>query len=399
MWAAKRLLPLEVQVNPVLKAAYLAGTIADIYGQPYQRASYNIPPGWSVFCDTGVGVDSCSTSYAILDASCPVGGGAQQVQTLSAWNSNTNNNTGRMRKIPGAQWLYIAEFQHWGGGTPAGFVPSVTPPYEINSTYRFQGALQIRQTVANSAPLSAHPATPIYHKFGVWHYGQRAYPLAQVDPEVLPIGEPVDQPRQAVVQKVGALNPWRVPAYQPIRGPFRDGLTQLDRPMKESKQQKVLASDGHTRPASSSSSAVRRPPNRKTTKEVKLRPGTHMAAKVFGALTEFSDLLHALRGALPKKLRGRPHTLQDEFGIVWSNFDKIDWKEALINALTNELEDRIFGQLGQVGKRASSKLGRPVGVNTGPADDLIKGAKPPKGAKPDEIKAAVRFAVEHSGLF
>lgn len=396
-WAAQNL-----RSNPIIKAYNLYKMTGGLIAGATQLNPNHYPAGWTVFCDTGVAVQSCATIYANLDAVCPVGGGSQSIVTLDNYNASTDFGQGKMRHLVGAQHRYIAEF--YGYIIPGdGFFPGA-PPIGTNSTYRWHKALQIRQDVANSAPLSAHPGVPKYLKFGLYIYPEYPWPLATVDPEVLPIRKEVAPIKKAQrLQKARVLNPFRVPSYQPVRGPYR-GIIDLavDVKAEPKAEEKTEHTVGHNQPPSTTTTTtgVRQPP-RKGEKETKVKAygkgaftAYQLANKVFGNLTEFSDLLHALTGALPKKYRHPGHSIQSEFANVYRNWDKIDWKQALINVLTNEIEDRIFGKVGSLSKKASQKAGRNlVGFQYGPLDDLLKGAKPPKGSRPDYIKNVVTRAV------
>jgi hypothetical protein len=129
---------------------------------------------------------------------------------------------------------------------------------------------------------------------------------------------------------------------------------------------------------------AKRPGKRK--KEAKLVMGlTGKIAAAVNFVTESSDLIRALHGALPPKYRAPRTTVVDPktgktFTVpppphkmaeaIYRNFDKMDWPKALKRVIENEAGDRFYGNIGQAGakaNRAASKTGVRVQIGLGPA--------------------------------
>jgi len=103
---------------------------------------------------------------------------------------------------------------------------------------------------------------------------------------------------------------------------------------------------------------------------IKKSPGA-FAGAAFGAVTEALDIVDALYKALPKEKRDRHASYQDKLIAISQNLDDIDWTDALINLLENEVKDRAAAALSKrvnkpyVDGPASKYWVRPSGVTTG----------------------------------
>lgn len=118
------------------------------------------------------------------------------------------------------------------------------------------------------------------------------------------------------------------------------------------------------------------------------RPGTKerkMVVAIAGvpqtlisAAGEIMDFVGAVHEALPKEFQAKSvwrngrwwwPTPYDKAMAVYNHLDKLDLREAIINLLANQLEDRIFGTIGQISKNSLKNnpyYQRPVGWQTGP---------------------------------
>lgn len=166
------------------------------------------------------------------------------------------------------------------------------------------------------------------------------------------------------------------------------------------------------------------PPGPKT-KERKIKKGPVMGKINFmiGQVTEIRDFVQALWEALPKKYRPkrvgpkggrRKPTLLEMMGDIWNARDYVmsseQWvHDAMINAITNEIIDNIYGTAGQQYRKAYQRLldsgeyaggaGLQAGSRYRPNISNIKGADGKPLAKGDNslnswIKAGVTRAVD-----
>lgn len=116
---------------------------------------------------------------------------------------------------------------------------------------------------------------------------------------------------------------------------------------------------------------LRAPPD--GVKERKVRVAGYAAVNLFiGSATELLDALNAIYKALPKNLRPRRFVSQRErLEILYENWDKVNVVQAVKNLVYNELQDRLFGAMGNATKQASANLRPhgelPIGFQAGPA--------------------------------
>lgn len=113
------------------------------------------------------------------------------------------------------------------------------------------------------------------------------------------------------------------------------------------------------------------PNAREKEKKMRLTSAGRAALTGINAFTEGLDFLNALFSALDPKIlaqyKGRKLTPAQKMEILWQNFDHIRVDNALQNLITNEIEDRIIGSIGQKVGQASRASGRPIGYQAGPA--------------------------------
>lgn len=98
--------------------------------------------------------------------------------------------------------------------------------------------------------------------------------------------------------------------------------------------------------------------------------------RFLSVVTEGADIIEAVYGALPEKIRqrafaqkgtGRKLTPQEQLVVIYRNINQLDMAVVVANLAYNQIEDKIIGT---VGKKIASKhqawLGnRPVGFQTG----------------------------------
>lgn len=122
-------------------------------------------------------------------------------------------------------------------------------------------------------------------------------------------------------------------------------------------------------------------------KEVKLRSRLlGITWKIVNPITEAVDFVDALYDALPDKWilvngkwrinpewrgmtdnKSKYLNARQRAELVWDNFDYIDWDQAMKNILYNEIQDRIIGAASRPVADLSREMGRPLGLEAGPA--------------------------------
>lgn len=113
-----------------------------------------------------------------------------------------------------------------------------------------------------------------------------------------------------------------------------------------------------------------RTPPRKNEKEGKYTVKT-VGGRVWVALnfvTEAKDFVDVLWKAIPKHLRskkiaGNPVGIPRKLEDIWENFEDINLEAAVTLFIANQIEDMVYGKLGQVTGRATGKLGVTTGLN------------------------------------
>jgi len=184
------------------------------------------------------------------------------------------------------------------------------------------------------------------------------------------------------LQPAPLLKPWPVPALLPEIAPFRapaqaprpspapyKDLPAIKTPFKESgydypTPQKIYpvrnsnprnpdlvfkpSAKGNLRASlRPSNHGYHRPPG--GVREIKLRSSAHAAAAiVMGAATETGDFISALWGALPYADREQGYSghMQDKLADLYNHAGHVDVQKALGNLVANELEDRLYGSIG-----------------------------------------------------
>jgi hypothetical protein len=394
-WALKRGLGL-VRGGPLEKAVDVAMMYRQLSRSLHIGAvklnNWKMPPGWFTFCATGHPPTSWSTGFSDLDILCQAAPTRTPANGHTATWTTWGQGNGWIRSFFPGRWA--AEFHY-----DVQWVSLVDRYGPLSALRSWSAAEQWRihnQAVPPRVPSRLAVGSVAYPQYSPW-----PYPF--VDPETLPVNLPVNPPKRANrPQRARALNPYRAPAYQPQRGPHpKVRLGRIELPVTPTVSETVLEPSKAPR---AQTAKERRVPPGKRTREVKhIASAAGIVTRVFGALTEFSDALHALRGALPKDKRGRPGSLQEEFAVVMRNWNYIDWKQALKNLLYEQIQDYLIGQVGRANRASARKLGRPVGPQAGGADaaDLIfsniraLGVDAPGGGDP--IRSGVNRFVD--GLF
>lgn len=202
-------------------------------------------------------------------------------------------------------------------------------------------------------------------------------PLPQVwtmpDPLPRPGDVPVPRPVPYRVLPHWKPNPWSAPSERTTRGPRP--LPNTD-PFTYGRELSWDIGPGpNIKPRPEVNPFPGRQPPGDKTKEKKLIANvsaSSVTGKFINITTETLDVLDAFYDALPKdlKLRGRP-TPQAKAWHVYKNFDALNAEDVVKNLISNQIEDYLYGKLGQGAQRGAKPIlditGRPVGLGTGPA--------------------------------
>lgn len=111
------------------------------------------------------------------------------------------------------------------------------------------------------------------------------------------------------------------------------------------------------------------PQKKKDSKHVFRSRGAALALGLVNGVTEGLDLLNVLYEALPWWIKKQPGQLpQDKLARILANFHLINWNEALLGLLWNQLEDGFWGGIGGALGKAAREQGKLMGWGTGPWD-------------------------------
>jgi len=79
---------------------------------------------------------------------------------------------------------------------------------------------------------------------------------------------------------------------------------------------------------------------------------------IMGAATETDDFISALWGALPYRDRKQGYSghMQDKLADLYDNAGHVDVQKALGNLAANEVEDRLYGSIGNKIKKLNPEL-------------------------------------------
>lgn len=205
---------------------------------------------------------------------------------------------------------------------------------------------------------------PVYKPLDWW---SRATPTSSADANVgLRLNT---MPNHKVLPGRVVISPDELPILQPIGYPLPIPLALA--PYRANDPIGSQRNNGDRRDPTKSSDLVGPPP--RGTKEAKLNPvgsvGWRAVRALHHATTEGLDLVDVFHDALPKKLQAKATfhdgkwwkaSPQAKVEAVWKNFDQLDWSEVGVNAIKNEIEDRILGRANAKADRAlnNSPIGR-----------------------------------------
>lgn len=122
-----------------------------------------------------------------------------------------------------------------------------------------------------------------------------------------------------------------------------------------------------------------RPPGSRTDRKVKIQgyAAFQMVQGIFHKATEWGDFQDALYDALPKKYQVcEGHNFTCKTGVVLLHWDKIDVVEAIVNVVSNEIMDRVYGRFFGSVDKAARRLGSHGykvlnGANKSPMDQAV----------------------------
>lgn len=230
-----------------------------------------------------------------------------------------------------------------------------------------------------------------------------------VDPLVAPIGQPVPTPEAPPFHAIPARqpNPWRAPSEQPQRGPLPatrplplvqpDPASEPDerspgrrparkpgraprpsprplvapplrapRPVAEPEISiEIGGSKGGVRVHPVLRDPPRKPPGRRTKEKKLALRASGLAVRILDALGEADDYIDSLYKALPEHRQREGHLMAERAQAIYRHFGEIDWQKAIENLAANEVEDRVFGEIGNQSKKASQTFGLSQGLQLG----------------------------------
>lgn len=219
-------------------------------------------------------------------------------------------------------------------------------------------------------PSNPNPATYPNPYRPVWIETPIFHPYPSLNPETLPIRQPVPVPEHLPIELVPLRvpNPNRVPRYRYETGPAPARATDKTRvaPRIEIYPDRV---DVPFAPP-----LRHEPPGRKKRERknevAALNPRTGLGITV-NMLGESTDIIEAIWEALPwykrtmvKGERTKPAQMLED---IYQHYGDLDISKALANLAANQIEDAAYGRLGKIGGQVNRIVGRPVGLTAGPA--------------------------------
>lgn len=320
---------------------------------------------------------------------CGSGGGgtlvgfAQPCGTINANMSLSNYNAklGKLSGFPSQRYAYFWEDVH-----PHPVFPNSIMVVSQNDVWRNDAVYDPPVPPYRISPSVIPPAVP------------NVSPLPSIDPAFLPIGEPVSHPAPIPYRLLPRMrpNPWRHHAYQRTAGNYPPDST-LDpyfpfAPTIPSTSLPFVTPPVVVEPVSGTASYRAYPMTvareqhkldraRRNEREKKIKmQGSLGVLALLNAASEAVDLVDCIYDAIPRKYRPRygntrfvlrHPTPQQKVLAIYQHFDKIDIPKALGNVVSNEIEDRIFGKLGNLSKNVSHGLrvhgDLPIGLQAGRA--------------------------------
>ena len=109
---------------------------------------------------------------------------------------------------------------------------------------------------------------------------------------------------------------------------------------------------------------------REKEQKVKVRRSVLMRLlnKAIGSVTEGLDMVDPLYYSIHARHRYwlRNPSMQIKLEVIYENFEYIDWEKAAIALAQNQIEDYIWGKIGQKQGEAAARAGRLMGYQVGP---------------------------------
>lgn len=93
---------------------------------------------------------------------------------------------------------------------------------------------------------------------------------------------------------------------------------------------------------------------------------TSWYGQIVNGVTEMVDIVDILYDSLGKKCGAR--TPQDKISCIHANWSTIDWGAFLVGLAENQIEDYVWGSIGQMSADAANTANRPTGWQLGPWD-------------------------------
>lgn len=198
-----------------------------------------------------------------------------------------------------------------------------------------------------------------------------------IDPFGWPLNAPAPMPRALPWRLLPYLrpNPWRSPSEQTIRGSGMPNKPPRDLPVEFPTI--IINPDGSISPGPVPKAKRVKPKEKE--RKMKMSAGARFVLGVVNESTEAVDALDAFYKALPRerkkrykdtKLIARNVSVHEKADLVYRHFDEVNLPEALKNLVANQIEDAIYGGIGNALKKASKRAKPhgdiPIGFGTGP---------------------------------
>ncbi len=242
----------------------------------------------------------------------------------------------------------------------------------------------LRQMVDANLPLRWRDTRTRYGKLSFIPVVDPARDIALLDVETLG-ADPLAR-RVVVEEEQPIIDPDHIADLLPV-GEFVAPPRDLE--IGES-WQTVIHPWAKTPPSRRTKHRFQRPRVREKVRKLAIRVGLRVLKGLISNVTEFGDFIAIYHASLPKHLQAKrfksPPGYRDRNGIrrytvapawkrraqaVWANWDAVDVNLLIQGVIYNEFEDAYYGYIGQKLGKAGGRLGSPLGLGAGPADEFF----------------------------
>lgn len=259
---------------------------------------------------------------------CPTGGPPYK---YASWGDHSCNTVGQCRNI---------------GPNPYGLYPPAVWPGRIS--FIDANNVVLSQWVQQSAPPAGWRPEQSPQFLPVYD----TPPGVDYPPWIDPMGAPINKP----APDWPALPRWAKPLIKPEAEPNpatdpQVGPEPARRVDPNTGPTIVIEPGQQTRANPGKLSKPARPPKYTRERKAVIAVGG-VVRKLVNGVTETKDLIDALWKALPKDCKGHSGTLQSRMWDLYKCWSRIDIPNAIWNVISNEAQDRFYGKIGQLGRKA-----------------------------------------------